>query len=149
MGSDIRDRRLRLMQARQAEELRARFTSFEVFSYVPWADLPGSVPEELSRTRRTDATPDAVLPESADDDAIREWMASFFAAARIGDRFFLLTGIEHFPWLDLAARDGGWLDTLIDVKGYGLTILSHTKDMLLVFYEEEYEYQAFQVVLSG
>lgn len=149
MGSDIRDRRLRLMQAKQADALRARFTSFEVFGYVPWADLPDSVPEELSRTRRTDAAPDATLPERADDGAIRQWMASFLATARIGDRFYLLTGIEHFPWLDLAVRDDDWLDNLVDVKGYGLTILSYAKDVLVVFYEEEYEYQAFRAALPG
>jgi hypothetical protein len=144
MSSDIQERRIRLMQAREAEALKARFTAFEVFGTAQWSDLPDWVDPELALTRRTDSVPDAVLSESADDETVRRWMGSFLSAAGIGDRFYLLTGIEHFPWLDLAVADDRWLDNLVDVKGFGPTIVSHDRDVLVVFYEEEYEYQVFR-----
>jgi hypothetical protein len=132
------------MQAKQANELAAKLVSFQLNGFLQENEFPAWVANELARAGRTDSKPDDALPERADDRTIRRWMTEFVIGAGVGERFRLATGIDHFPWMDITVRDGGWLDNLVDVMGYGPTLVSHAKDVLVVFYEEEYEYQAFR-----
>lgn len=144
MTSSFRDRRMQLMQKQQADALASRLTSFEVNGFVQWSDLPDWLPGALAASRRTDAVPDSTLPLKAADTALRQWIGDFLAESGIGDRFFLLTGIDGFPWLELASREPGWLNELIEVKGPTPILLSGDKSTLVVFYEEEYQYEAFR-----
>lgn len=144
MGSAFADRRARLMQAKQADALKARLICFDVADFVAWSDLPGSVAGELAATRRTDARPDDTLPATADESALREWIRAVLVASGVVGRFLLLTGIEHFPWLEVAPREDTWLGNLIAVKGPAPAILSADRATLVVFYDEEHEYQAFR-----
>jgi hypothetical protein len=144
MTSSFRDRRLQLIQKQQADALASRLTSFDVHDFVRWGDLPDWLPDSLDTTRRAGAVPDSTLPLKADDTALHQWLADFLTESGIRDRFYLLTGIDNFPWLDLAPREPGWLDELIELKGPTLILLSEDKTTLVVFYEEEYQYEAFR-----
>lgn len=144
MTSSFRDRRLQLVHKQQADALAARLTSFDVNGFVQWSDLPDWLPGALAASRRTDAVPDSTLPLKADAAALRQWIGDFLTESGIKDRFYLLTGIDGFPWLDVTARRPGWLDELIDLKGPTPILLSADESTLVVFYEEEYQYEAFR-----
>ncbi|GAA3823328.1 MULTISPECIES: hypothetical protein [Amycolatopsis] len=145
MTGSARDRRLRLLQAKKAEQLKDRLSAFDTGEFAQWPDFPEWLRDEFVKTRRTTAEPDSVLPESADDDEIRAWQAEFAARAGLDGRLYVLTGVDDFPWLYCAARDDRWAEEIGEVLGYGWTAIGAGKDRLVVFYEEEYEYQAFLV----
>ena len=138
--SDARARRVQLMQAKQAETLRQELSAE---GFVQWDEMPDWVRAELDATRRTTAVPDAVLPEKASSAELTAWMREF---AGQHDGWYVLTGIEHFPWLLLRPSTPDWLSELVRVKGEEVTLVSEALDTLVVFYAEEYEYQAFRRV---
>jgi hypothetical protein len=128
------------MQAKQAEALKQELSAD---SFLQWSELPDWVRTELDATRRTTAVPDAVLPEKASTPELVAWMQEF---AGSHDGWYVLTGLEHFPWLLLHPSSPDWLKDLVRVKGEDITLLTESLDTLIVFYAEEYEYQAFRRV---
>jgi hypothetical protein len=138
--SDARARRVQLMQAKQAEALKQELSAD---GFAQWSELPSWVRTELDATRRTTAVPDAVLPEKASAAELIAWMREF---AGSHDGWYVLTGLEHFPWLLLHPSSPDWLSELVRVKGEEITLLTESLDTLIVFYAEEYEYQAFRRV---
>jgi hypothetical protein len=144
MNSDIRARRQKLMQAKAADELRTKLTSFRTVAFLQWDELPDWIRAEFAKTRRSTAEPDATLPEHADEGAVRAWIESFIRDSGVGKRFYLLTGIDSLPWLECEIQDENWVDNLVETKGHSPTIVSHDKNILVVFYAEEYFYQAFR-----
>ncbi|WP_130347734.1 hypothetical protein [Herbihabitans rhizosphaerae] len=138
-----RERRLRLAQYLEAEALAKKLPAMRVREYLDWLAIPEWIAPALAATRRTGAEPDEVLPERSEDAEVRAWLRVFVARASLGRQLLVASGIERFPWLSCEARSSGWLDELIDAKGYGPTVVSRDRGALVVFYQEEHEYQAF------
>lgn len=143
MTSEAREKRLRLVAKKKAEQLKAALTSLEPFQFARPEEFPDWIHEELRKIRLTSSTPDATLPEETNEETLRSWMKSFTDGAGIGERFYIGTGNNHFPWLDCQIRDQNWLDNIVDTLGHEVTLISHDKTLIVAIYEEEYEYQAF------
>lgn len=136
--TSFRERRIQLLQQKALDAMTARLTSVTVLRTLQWHDIPEWVLASMAAVRRTDALPDSVLPLEADD--VEQWVRGFLVESGIGDQFYLTTGIERFPWLEVVATDPSWLDSL----GRLPVVLSGDRMTLAVVYEEEYRYEAFR-----
>jgi hypothetical protein len=147
-AAEARARRLRLMDVKRTEELAARLRCLRAVGFNGHDAVPAWIHDRLTEIRDVGAVADATLPESADDATVRSWIASFVTDAGIGDRFNVLTGIRHYPWMDCDVCGDRWLDDLIEQVGdgsYDLVLVSYAGDVLVVIDDDEWEYRAFRV----
>ncbi|HEY8371894.1 MAG TPA: hypothetical protein VIL00_04035 [Pseudonocardiaceae bacterium] len=141
----MRERRLWLMARRDAERLVAQLTSLRCHGFVDQADLPAWIEAEMRKVRRVTSQPDATLDERAGQAELLSWMSAFLAESGISGRCCVSSGISAFPWLDCEPRDDDWLANLVTVRGSELSFVSHGRDVAVVFFEEEYTYEAFRL----
>ncbi|RSM90756.1 hypothetical protein DMH04_04700 [Kibdelosporangium aridum] len=139
MRSEAQNRRVQLMRAKT---LHDRLSTLEPDGFVQWAALPNWVRPALDATRPTTAVPDATLPLTGPD--VAGWMRDFMELSGLCDRWYVSTGLSLFPWLSVRAVVPDWLEQIVKVRSEEVTLLSGTQDVLVVFYVEEYEFQAFR-----
>ncbi len=135
LGEDIRTRRIRLQQKKDAAELKSRPSALDCREFHGVDETPPWVYEARREMNRAASSPDASA--SAEND-VALWIERL-VIENVTGRFFLGTGIEHFPWLDCQVRESGWAAQVVRVLGADLMFVSHDRKTFISFYEEEYE----------
>jgi hypothetical protein len=139
MRSEAHERRVQLMRAKT---LHDRLSTVEPGGLHQWSALPGWVRPALDATRPTSAVPDATLPLTGPD--VAGWMRAFVELSSDSERWYVSTGLSLFPWLSVRSVVPDWLEQIVKVRSEEITLLSHARDVLVVFYVEEHEFQAFR-----
>ncbi|MCE7003781.1 hypothetical protein LWC34_13225 [Kibdelosporangium philippinense] len=139
MRSEAHERRVQLMRAKT---LHDRLSTLEPGGFAQWAMLPSWVRPALDDTRPTTAVPDTTLPLTAAN--VAGWMRDFVELSGSCDRWYVSTGLWMFPWLSVRTIVPDWLEQIVKVRSEEITLLAGSRDVLVAFYVEEYEFQAFR-----
>lgn len=124
MRSDSIRRKFKLHEdQRRASELPRLLEGLEVQGFVRADELPQQLLETLANFATT-ANPHQRIYAGTAKPRIDQWHTDLLRRARIGDRFFLRTGLEYFPWADCRVVDPGWLDTVRAVLGQDLAFIA-------------------------
>ncbi|WP_297624997.1 hypothetical protein [Nocardia sp.] len=87
--------------------------------------------------------PHTRIYRNAQPNRIDAWLLDLLRQARIGDRFFLRTGLEYFPWADCRVLDHRWLESLRRVIGPNQGFISADKDSVAMTIGAQYEMLGF------
>ncbi|MVU77024.1 hypothetical protein GPX89_07155 [Nocardia sp. ET3-3] len=80
---------------------------------------------------------------NAQPNLIDAWLLELLRGAHIGDRFYLRTGLEYFPWADCRVLDHRWLESLRRVMGTNQGYIAHDKNSAVMTIGTQYEVLGF------
>ncbi|WP_326357412.1 hypothetical protein [Nocardia sp. CDC160] len=87
--------------------------------------------------------PRSRIYRNAQPNLIDAWLLELLRGARIGDRFYLRTGLEYFPWADCRVLDHRWLESLRRVMGTNQGYIAHDKNSAVMTIGTQYEVLGF------
>ncbi|WP_433593809.1 hypothetical protein [Nocardia sp. CA-145437] len=87
--------------------------------------------------------PRSRIYRNAQPNLIDAWLLELLRGARIGDRFYLRTGLEYFPWADCRVLDHRWLESLRRVLGTNQGYIAHDKSSAVMTLGTQYEVLGF------
>ncbi|AYF78264.1 hypothetical protein D7D52_35530 [Nocardia yunnanensis] len=87
--------------------------------------------------------PRSRIYRNAQPNLIDAWLLELLRGARIGDRFYLRTGLEYFPWADCRVLDHRWLESLRRVIGTNQGYIAHDKNSAVMTIGTQYEVLGF------
>ncbi|MDN0193602.1 hypothetical protein [Streptomyces sp. S.PNR 29] len=136
------------IQLRREETEAARLPELLVgvhaFGYHQDGEMPDWLDSLLAQYRRTDSVPDSRIGDEVSDEEVNLWIEEFVEQSSIGQRFYLRTWMEFFPWLECLVSGKGWVRSIREALGSDLIFVSQDKTALVVIFEEEYEYLGFR-----
>lgn len=143
MTSEVRRKREQLLEKKRADELAARFESSRILRFHGDDEIPGWIQSEIAQVRKTGSSPQDYISCDVERRELLEWMQSFLQRAGVGVRLHISTGLKSRPWAELEAVSDDWLQEFTEHRGFDLYMISEDLRCLVVFFEEEYHYEAF------
>lgn len=97
-----------------------------------------------------DSQPTGSVSVDAEPQQLSDWALSVLPPV-LGSRVFLsLGGYGSLPWIQVAIDDSarGLADLWMAIEAHEMLVMNDTMDRIIGLTEEEYEYEAHQVMLS-
>ncbi|MCP9624177.1 hypothetical protein FOH10_19575 [Nocardia otitidiscaviarum] len=147
MRSDSIRRKFKLHEdQRRASELPRLLEGLEVLGFVRADELPQQLLDTLADFGTANPAPNQRIYAGTAKPRVDEWHGELLRRAGIGERFFLRTGLEYFPWADCRVTDGRWLDTVRSVLGPGLAFIAHDRHSAALTVPVRYELLGYLTV---
>lgn len=129
MRSDSIRRKFKLHEdQRRASELPRLLQGLEIHGFVRDDELPQQLLDTLANFATGATPPHSRIYAGTAKPRIDQWHADLLRRAGIGERFFLRTGLEYFPWADCRIVDERWLDAVRNVLGSTLGVIAHDRN---------------------
>ncbi|NNH75774.1 hypothetical protein HLB23_38995 [Nocardia uniformis] len=117
---------------RRASELPQLLLGLEVHGFVRADELPQQLLDTLADFATGATAPHQRIYAGTAKTRVDEWHSELLRRAGIGERFFLQTGLEYFPWADCRITDERWLDSVRGVLGQSLGFIAHDRNSAVV-----------------
>lgn len=141
-SSELRLKLQRRREEGQASTISESLSGVRSFAYVQDDEMPDWVGLKVAEWLRSESLPDSRIDDEVEGQ-VNRWIEKFANGSNIGKRFYCRTGLLFFPWLDCEVTGGGWVRGLRAAIGNDLVMVSHDKNFVVAFFQEEYEYLAF------
>ncbi|MBL1078959.1 hypothetical protein JK358_31600 [Nocardia sp. 2] len=140
---DIR-RKFKLHDERRiAAQLPEQLQGLDVVGFVRIDEFSGELLNSFDAFANAAVAPHARIYRNAQPHRIDAWVLELLRQARVGDRFYLRTGLEYFPWADCRVLDHRWLESLRRVIGHNLGFIANDKDTAVMTVGAQYELLGF------
>ncbi|MFJ9363653.1 hypothetical protein ACIRRA_04435 [Nocardia sp. NPDC101769] len=106
-------------------------------------EFPGELLNSFGEFAKGSVPPQSRIYRNAQPNLIDAWLLELLRGARIGDRFYLRTGLEYFPWADCRVLDHRWLESLRRVMGTNQGYIAHDKNSAVMTIGTQYEVLGF------
>lgn len=143
MSSGAREKREELLEKKRMDEFVNRIQNGRVLRFHRGEDFPSWIQSSIARIRKMGSYPQDHLSCDAEHSDVLEWMKSFLRRSSIHGTFHLSTGLRSKPWAEFEPLSDAWLDEFTQYRGHDLCLVSKSLDRLVIFFEEEYRYEAF------
>ncbi|QLY29503.1 hypothetical protein [Nocardia huaxiensis] len=140
---DIR-RKFKLHDERRiAAQLPEQLQGLDVVGFVRIDEFPGELLNSFEAFANAAVAPHARIYRNAQSNRIDAWVLDLLRQARVGDRFYLRTGLEYFPWADCRVLDHRWMESLRRVIGYNMGFIAQDKNTAVMTVGAQYELLGF------
>ncbi|MBF6210048.1 hypothetical protein IU433_03160 [Nocardia puris] len=128
MRTENINRKLKLHEERRAtDRLPEQLQGFEIVEFVREDEFSPELLKSLAEFTGGAVAPHSRIYRNAQAHRIDEWVLALLTRARIGERLYLRTGLEYFPWVDCRVVDHRWLESLRRVFGPDQAFIAHDK----------------------
>ncbi|WP_405138904.1 hypothetical protein [Nocardia sp. NBC_01388] len=130
-------------ERRAAAQLPDQLQGLDVVGFVRTDEFPVKLLSAFGEFASAAVPPHTRIYRNAQPNRIDAWLLDLLRQARIGDRFFLRTGLEYFPWADCRVLDHRWLESLRRVIGPSQGFIAADKDSVVMTIGAQYEMLGF------
>ncbi|MET9486831.1 hypothetical protein [Nocardia sp. NPDC006630] len=130
-------------ERRAAAQLPDQLQGLDVVGFVRTDEFPVKLLSAFGEFASAAVPPHTRIYRNAQPNRIDAWLLELLRQARIGDRFFLRTGLEYFPWADCRVLDHRWLESLRRVIGPNQGFIAADKDSVAMTIGAQYEMLGF------
>ncbi|WP_067700400.1 hypothetical protein [Nocardia jejuensis] len=130
-------------ERRLAAQLPEQLQGLDVVGFVRVDEFPVELLSAFGEFASGSVAPHSRIYRNAQPTRIDAWLLDLLRQARIGDRFFLRTGLEYFPWADCRVLDHRWLESLRRVIGANQGFIAHDKNSAALSIGGQYEMLGF------
>ncbi|MEV6768529.1 hypothetical protein AB0N05_07825 [Nocardia sp. NPDC051030] len=144
MRTENINRKFKLHDERRiAAQLPEQLQGLDVVGFVRVDEFPEELLNSFGEFASASIAPHARIYRNAQPNRIDAWLLELLRQARIGDRFFLRTGLEFFAWADCRVLDHRWLESLRRVIGPNQGFIAHDKNSAAMTIGAQYEMLGF------
>ncbi|MFB7716969.1 MULTISPECIES: hypothetical protein [unclassified Nocardia] len=130
-------------ERRLAAQLPEQLQGLDVVGFVRVDEFPAELLNSFGEFAAATVEPFTRIYRNAQPNRIDAWLLELLRLGRIGDRFFLRTGLEYFPWADCRVLDHRWLESLRRVIGPNQGFISQDKTSAAMTIGAQYEMLGF------
>ncbi|MGW4356128.1 hypothetical protein ACWELJ_28985, partial [Nocardia sp. NPDC004582] len=144
MRTENINRKFKLHDERRiAAQLPEQLLGLDVVGFGKPDEFPGELLNYFGEFANGSVPPRSRIYRNAQPNLIDAWLLELLRGARIGDRFYLRTGLEYFPWADCRVLDHRWLESLRRVLGANQGFIAHDKSSAVMTLGTQYEVLGF------
>lgn len=144
MRTENINRKFKLHDERRiAAQLPEQLLGLDVVGFGKIEEFPGELLNSFGEFANGSVAPRTRIYRNAQPNLIDAWLLELLRGARIGDRFYLRTGLEYFPWADCRVLDHRWLESLRRVMGTNQGYIAHDKNSAVMTIGTQYEVLGF------
>lgn len=144
MRTENINRKFKLHDERRiAAQLPEQLLGLDVIGFGKLEEFPGELLNSFAEFANGSVPPRSRIYRNAQPNLIDAWLLELLRGARIGDRFYLRTGLEYFPWADCRVLDHRWLESLRRVMGTNQGYIAHDKNSAVMTIGTQYEVLGF------
>ncbi|MRH89714.1 hypothetical protein GFY24_20075 [Nocardia sp. SYP-A9097] len=144
MRTENINRKFKLHDERRiAAQLPEQLQGLDVVGFVRVDEFPAELLNSFGEFAGAAVEPYTRIYRNAQPNRIDAWLLELLRHGRIGDRFFLRTGLEYFPWADCRVLDHRWLESLRRVIGPNQGFISADKTSAAMTIGAQYEMLGF------
>lgn len=144
MRTENINRKFKLHDERRiAAQLPEQLLGLDVVGFGKPDEFPGELLNYFGEFANGSIPPRSRIYRNAQPNLIDAWLLELLRGARIGDRFYLRTGLEYFPWADCRVLDHRWLESLRRVLGTNQGYIAHDKSSAVMTLGTQYEVLGF------
>lgn len=144
MRTENINRKFKLHDERRiAAQLPEQLVGLDVVGFGKPDEFPGELLNYFGEFANGSVPPRSRIYRNAQPNLIDAWLLELLRGARIGDRFYLRTGLEYFPWADCRVLDHRWLESLRRVLGTNQGYIAHDKSSAVMTLGTQYEVLGF------
>ncbi|MEC3954036.1 hypothetical protein VMT65_13445 [Nocardia sp. CDC153] len=144
MRTENINRKFKLHDERRiAAQLPEQLHGLDVVGFGKLEEFPGELLNSFGEFANGSVAPRTRIYRNAQPNLIDAWLLELLRGARIGDRFYLRTGLEYFPWADCRVLDHRWLESLRRVMGTSQGYIAHDKNSAVMTIGTQYEVLGF------
>ncbi|MTE13611.1 hypothetical protein [Nocardia aurantiaca] len=144
MRTENINRKFKLHDERRiAAQLPEQLHGLDVIGFGKLEEFPGELLNSFGEFANGSVSPRSRIYRNAQPNLIDAWLLELLRGARIGDRFYLRTGLEYFPWADCRVLDHRWLESLRRVMGTNQGYIAHDKNSAVMTLGTQYEVLGF------
>ncbi|WP_067573113.1 hypothetical protein [Nocardia acidivorans] len=144
MRTENINRKFKLHDERRiAAQLPEQLQGLDVVGFVRVDEFPVELLNSFGEFASATVDPYTRIYRNAQPNRIDAWLLELLRHGRIGDRFYLRTGMEYFPWADCRVLDHRWLDSLRRVIGPNQGFISQDKTSAAMTIGAQYEMLGF------
>ncbi|MFJ4649918.1 hypothetical protein ACIP5Y_01450 [Nocardia sp. NPDC088792] len=144
MRTENINRKFKLHDERRiAAQLPEQLHGLDVVGFVRIDEFPVELLNSFDEFAGGSVAPRTRIYRNAQPHGIDAWVLDLLRQAHIGDRFFLRTGLEYFPWADCRVLDHRWLESLRQVLGPDQGFISQDKTSAAMIIGAQYEVLGF------
>ncbi|MFC9996866.1 hypothetical protein [Nocardia sp. NPDC127526] len=130
-------------ERRLAAQLPEQLQGLDVVGFVRVDEFSEELLNSFDEASNATVAPLSRIYRNAQPNRIDAWVLDLLRHARIGDRFYLRTGLEYFPWADCRVLDHRWLESLRRVIGTNLGFIAQDKATAAMTVGAQYELFGF------
>ncbi|MGX1805876.1 hypothetical protein ACWIGI_09185 [Nocardia sp. NPDC055321] len=130
-------------ERRLAAQLPEQLHGLDVVGFVRVDEFSGELLNSFGLFASGSVAPQARIYRNAQPNRIDAWLLDLLRQAGIGERFYLRTGLEYFPWADCRVLDHRWLESLRRVMGPNQAFVAHGKNGAAMTIGAQYEVLGF------
>ncbi|MFE6858510.1 hypothetical protein [Nocardia sp. NPDC057668] len=130
-------------ERRLAAQLPEQLHGLDVVGFVRVDEFSGELLNSFGQFSGGVVPPLTRIYRNAQPNRIDAWLLDLLRQAGIGERFYLRTGLEYFPWADCRVLDHRWLESLRRVMGPNQGFIAHTKNGAAMTIGAQYEVLGF------
>lgn len=144
MRTENINRKFKLHDERRiAAQLPEQLLGLDVLGFGKPDEFPGELLKAFTEFTTGTLTPHSRIYRNAAPNLVDAWLLDLLRQARIGDRFYLRTGLEYFPWADCRVLDHRWLESLRRVYGANQGFIANDKASAVMTSGAQYEVLGF------
>ncbi|GHF35332.1 hypothetical protein GCM10010218_15700 [Streptomyces mashuensis] len=143
-SSELRRRLTLKAEEARVADLTEKLTGLSIIGFIPNEVLPEWVPRVWQSLLQIGSVPEARLAGGVKGEQVDAWYLRFLGDAGVRDQFYVRTGMENFPWVSVRITGSHWVTSLREGVGNDLCLVSGDRRVMVVFFEEEWEYVAFR-----
>ncbi|MFE3189619.1 hypothetical protein ACFXHA_11465 [Nocardia sp. NPDC059240] len=144
MRTENINRKFKLHDERRiAAQLPEQLLGLDVVGFGKVEEFPGELLNSFGEFANGSVPPRTRIYRNAQPNLVDAWLLELLRGANIGDRFYLRTGLEYFPWADCRVLDHRWLESLRRVLGTNQGYIAHDKNSAVMTIGAQYEVLGF------
>ncbi|GAB2552152.1 hypothetical protein [Nocardia heshunensis] len=144
MRTENINRKFKLHDERRiAAQLPEQLLGLDVVGFGKIEEFPGELLNSFGEFANGSVPPRTRIYRNAQPNLVDAWLLELLRGANIGDRFYLRTGLEYFPWADCRVLDHRWLESLRRVLGTNQGYIAHDKNSAAMTIGAQYEVLGF------
>ncbi|GAB2449945.1 hypothetical protein [Nocardia tengchongensis] len=144
MRTENINRKFKLHDERRiAAQLPEQLLGLDVVGFGKPDEFPGELLSAFGEFANGSVAPRSRIYRNAQPNLIDAWLLELLRGGQIGDRFYLRTGLEYFPWADCRVLDHRWLESLRRVLGTNQGFIAHDKSSAVMTIGTQYEVLGF------